>query len=237
MATTKAAVVVSAGKMTKTVKVRMVRPEWNRYLRKVGAGFPSVYSRPLLSMQTNARIIIPQYFYRDAKMLVNDPTEALCEGDVIRMMPELHSKRVKHTVSEIVAPFSKPISERPPLLTQQQREEMKERERIDKIRRRAMRGAPWAVEEAKKLGMGIGQVYEEANREGHHVERERTVEHGREVQLGTGLHDYGDINTESREGANRVLRRMEKGKQEEKERKKVEGRSTEEVARETLDRR
>lgn len=41
------AVVVSAGKMMKTVKVRMIKQEWNRRLRKVYIYFASLLSTTL----------------------------------------------------------------------------------------------------------------------------------------------------------------------------------------------
>jgi len=47
-----AGVVVSAGKMMKTVKVRMVKQEWNRHLRKVRT--KSTIDFPAFKFQINA---------------------------------------------------------------------------------------------------------------------------------------------------------------------------------------
>ena len=174
-----------------------------------------------------------KFYYKPVHSLVNDPTSSLFEGDIIRLAPERHSKHVKHTVAEILAPFSKPVTERPPLLSQEQREAMRDEKRRAKVERRALRGVSSAVEEAKRRGWGVGQVYAEANREGHNVERERTAEHGRVVVPG-GEHLFGGIHEEAREGSKRALRRMERGKEHEREREEVAEKTTEEVARQKL---
>ena len=45
----------------------------------------------------------------------------MVEGDVISLAPERHSKRVRHVVDTVLAPFGKPLSERPPILTEEER--------------------------------------------------------------------------------------------------------------------
>ncbi|KAI9655048.1 MAG: hypothetical protein M1831_005008 [Alyxoria varia] len=188
-------VVVSTGKMMKTVTVRLIKPEWNKHIRK--------------------------YYYKPQNVLVNDPNNSLIEGDIVALARERHSRRVFHTVKSVIAPFSKPLDERPPILTEEQREQIQDEKRRQKVERRAMRGVSSAVEEAKRRGWGVGQMYEEANKEGHHVEREKTVEHGREVLPG-GKHKFGKINEEAQRGKAKTMNRIEKGIRNEEEREKVE---------------
>lgn len=177
-----------------------------------------------------------KYYYKPEHRLVNDPTSALNEGDVIRLAPERHSKHVMFTVSEILAPFSTPVSERPPLLTQEQRDAIIDEKRRGKVERRALRGVPSALEEGRRRGWSVPAMYDEANREGHNVERATTVSDGREALPG-GRHKFGKIGDEAKFGANRALSRMEKGKQNEKEKDEAAEKSTEGVTRKTLEER
>jgi len=68
---------------------------------------------------------------------VNDPTSAVLAGDIITMTPERHSKRVMHTVSAILVPWGKPLDERPPLLSEEKRVEIREIKRAEKTERKA----------------------------------------------------------------------------------------------------
>jgi len=58
-------------------------------------------------------------------------------GDIITMTPERHSKRVMHTVSAILVPFGKPLDERPPLLSEEKRVEIREMKRAEKTEMKA----------------------------------------------------------------------------------------------------
>ncbi|KAJ2983556.1 hypothetical protein NQ176_g597 [Zarea fungicola] len=81
-------VVVSAGLMQKTVKVRVAGQKWNKVVNK---------------------------FYADPKhYLVHDPNSSLRTGDVVAIAPGWPTSRHKrHVVKHIVAPFGEPMENRP----------------------------------------------------------------------------------------------------------------------------
>ncbi|ATY64770.1 ribosomal protein S17 [Cordyceps militaris CM01] len=81
-------VVVSAGLMQKTVKVRVAGQKWNKIVNK---------------------------FYADPKhYLVHDPNSSLRTGDVVAIAPGWPTSRHKrHVVKQIIAPFGEPIESRP----------------------------------------------------------------------------------------------------------------------------
>lgn len=124
---------------------------------------------------------------------------------------------------------------------------MREEKRKPKVERRAARGISSAIEEAKRKGYtagtegGIAGVLEESMKEGHHVEREQVMEHGRTVLPG-GLHRFGGkgeggIEKESWLGKQRAMKREQQGVEHDMEREEVEKKSTEEVARARLEER
>lgn len=95
--------------MSKTVTVRVPSQVYNSHIRK--------------------------FFPQPQKLLVHDPRESLVAGDVIRLAPGWRvSKRVRHVVTEIVAPFGKRVEDRPAIMTEMER--LKEREEDKEGRRR-----------------------------------------------------------------------------------------------------
>lgn len=108
-------VVVSAGKMVKTVKVRIAKQEWHKHIRK--------------------------YFPSSTTYLVSDPNSSLREGDVVRIASGWRtSKHIRHVVSSIIAPFGTPIDTRPPIPTEEERIAERQRKRLAKDVRQAARG-------------------------------------------------------------------------------------------------
>ncbi|MCJ1362256.1 hypothetical protein MMC16_001358 [Acarospora aff. strigata] len=107
-----AGVVVSAGKMLKTVKVRIATQVFDRHIRKF---FPSSVTH-----------------------LVHDPRSSLREGDIVRIAPGWRvSKTKRHVVTEIVAPFGPGVEGRERVLSVGELVEERERERGGKRERRA----------------------------------------------------------------------------------------------------
>ncbi|KAL9054207.1 MAG: hypothetical protein Q9162_004315 [Coniocarpon cinnabarinum] len=214
-------VVVSAGRMQNTVKVRQVKETWHKHLRKT--------------------------FYRPKQFLVHDPNSSLLEGDVITTAPERHSKWVKQTVAAIVAPFGKPIDERPPLYTAQQRAEIADTKRKAKVQRRASRGVASAIREARERGWevetptvgGWGALHDEAQSAGGAPKPDRPKDAmGRSVLPG-GRHKFGGkgeggVNKEAAHGAARTSTRLNKAREQEAEREETANQSTEEVAKANL---
>ncbi|KAJ4303325.1 hypothetical protein N0V90_002218 [Kalmusia sp. IMI 367209] len=108
-------VVVSAGRMSRAVKVRIAAQEWNKKFRK---HFPS-----------------------EQTYLVADPNDSLVEGDVVRIASGWRtSKNIRHVVTSIVAPFGEPVEKRPPILTEEERMNIRIRERLLKDVRSAAKG-------------------------------------------------------------------------------------------------
>ncbi|KAF2244710.1 nucleic acid-binding protein [Trematosphaeria pertusa] len=184
ISSSKVGVVVSAGKMSRAVKVRIAGQEWNKKFRK---HFPS-----------------------EQTYLVADPNNSLVEGDVVRIASGWRtSKSIRHVVTSIVAPFGSPVEDRTPVLTEEQRMEIRIKERLLKDVRSAERGRRTSIErlaQARKQGykipslseamanVRIAEEEERMGREGGRKERhggqagqiltakERRVERGRETK-------------------------------------------------------
>lgn len=107
-------VVVSAGLMQKTVKVRVGGQKWNKIVNK---------------------------WYADPKhYLVHDPNSSLRTGDVISIVPGWPtSQHKRHVVKHIIAPFGVSIEERPPVPTLEERIAEREAKKATKDERRAAR--------------------------------------------------------------------------------------------------
>ncbi|OAA54521.1 ribosomal protein s17 [Niveomyces insectorum RCEF 264] len=89
-------VVVSAGLMQKTVKVRVGGRQW------------------VAQVQKN--------FHKPQSYLVHDPNDSLRTGDVVAITPGWRTSRNKrHVVKRIIAPAQVPVEERPPVPTEAER--------------------------------------------------------------------------------------------------------------------
>ncbi|KAK4124202.1 nucleic acid-binding protein [Parathielavia appendiculata] len=116
-------VVISAGLMDKTVKVRVGGQKWNSFLKK---------------------------FFDDPKThLVHDPNNSLRLGDVVAITPGWRtSKSKRHVVKHIIAPGSGvPIEGRAPVPTEEERLAQKEAQRMEKIERRTAKKMITVVEQ------------------------------------------------------------------------------------------
>ncbi|KAF5019018.1 hypothetical protein F66182_8992 [Fusarium sp. NRRL 66182] len=104
-------VVVSAGLMEKTVKVRVGGQKWN----KIWFADPKHY-------------------------LVHDPNSSLRTGDVVSIVPGWPtSQHKRHVIKHIIAPYGSPINERPPVPTLEERIADREVKKAAKDERRAAR--------------------------------------------------------------------------------------------------
>lgn len=105
-------VVLTAGLMQRTVKVRVGGQRWNGKLKK---------------------------FFDDPKTyLVHDPNDSLRTGDVVAIEPGWRSsKHKRHVVKHIIAPSGTPIEERPPIPTEDERWAAKLWKKAAKDERRA----------------------------------------------------------------------------------------------------
>lgn len=126
-------IVVSAGLMDKTVKVRL---GGQRYEPRVHKWFKE-----------------PRY------KLVHDPANSLRQGDVVAISTSWReSQHVRHVVKHIIAPYGPGIDERPPIPTMQERAALRQTRLILEAQRREVRrelnrlvaGADYLVELATR---------------------------------------------------------------------------------------
>lgn len=107
-------VVVSAGLMQKTVKVRVGAQKWNK--------------------------IINKWFAEPKHYLVHDPNSSLRTGDVVSIIPGWPtSQHKRHVVKKIIAPYGVPIEDRPPIPTLEELIAQREGKKEAKDERRASR--------------------------------------------------------------------------------------------------
>ncbi|CAJ0551593.1 Ff.00g055720.m01.CDS01 [Fusarium sp. VM40] len=107
-------VVVSAGLMDKTVKVRVGGQKWNK--------------------------IVNKWFADPKHYLVHDPNTSLRTGDVVSIVPGWPtSQHKRHVIKHIIAPYGTPITERPPVPTLEERIADREAKKAAKDERRAVR--------------------------------------------------------------------------------------------------
>ncbi|KAK5168961.1 uncharacterized protein LTR77_006270 [Saxophila tyrrhenica] len=143
-------VVVSSGKMDKTVKVRLPKQRWNKRIHK--------------------------YFATHESHLVHDPNNSLRTGDVVQLHRLRVSTIVHHVVASILSPFGSPISERPPVPTADDRLAMYKKKRFAKLHRRGLRreaakGNADAIQELRKMGLEPGKGVEAGKGETANLQR------------------------------------------------------------------
>ncbi|KAF2819548.1 nucleic acid-binding protein [Ophiobolus disseminans] len=191
----KVGVVVSAGLMAGAVKVRVAERAWNKKFRK--------------------------YFPAPHNYLVRDPNSSLVPGDVVRITSgHRTSKRIRHVVTAIVAPFGEPVENRPKVMTQEELDEERVKEQLLKDRRRSERGRVVSqnrLRQAKKQGLQIPTL-EEAMR-GMRMYEEKMKELG----VGQGKKDekhQGQVGQQMTQKQKRMEERK-KTKEEQKAEEKV----------------
>lgn len=136
-------VVVSAGLMQKTVKVRVGGRKWNSQVQKV---WPCTPRQRSASCHRANNCLPSQWFLDPRQYLVHDPNSSLRLGDVIAISPGWRTSRQKrHVVKHIIAPAGVPIDQRPPVPTQEERIAEYEANKKVKDDRRATRKAPNAT--------------------------------------------------------------------------------------------
>ena len=94
-----------------------------------------------------------QHFLSYQSYLVSDPNSSLRQGDVVRIAHGWRtSQHIKHVVTEIVAPWGPPIEERPKILSEEERMEIRLKKRAAKLERRQQRREKGKVGEAEPEG-------------------------------------------------------------------------------------
>ncbi|KAI1496020.1 nucleic acid-binding protein [Biscogniauxia marginata] len=106
-------IVVSAGLMDKTVKVKLGGLRWEPRVQK--------------------------YFKSRQYKLVHDPRNSVRQGDVVAITPTWRvSQHVRHVVKHIIAPYGEPIEARPAVPTLEERVAERQAKRAAKDERRAV---------------------------------------------------------------------------------------------------
>ncbi|KAB2104242.1 hypothetical protein AG0111_0g7327 [Alternaria gaisen] len=158
----KVGVVVSAGKMSKAVRVRVAEQEWNKKFRK---HFPALKT-----------------------YIARDPNNSVVEGDIVRITSgHRTSKVIHHVVTSIVAPFGEPVENRPPVLSQAQLDEQRVKERLLKDVRAAERGRQTSIQrlaQARKQGLKIPTLEEAMEAMRRHTEAEKARAEAHDGQAG-----------------------------------------------------
>ncbi|OTA95959.1 hypothetical protein M434DRAFT_68271 [Hypoxylon sp. CO27-5] len=134
-------IVVSAGLMDKTVKVKLGGLRWEPRVQK--------------------------YFKEPRFKLVHDPRNSVRQGDVVAITPSWRvSQHVRHVVKHIIAPYGDPIDERPAIPTLEERLAEAAAKRAAKDQRRAarreeqakIRAEEKAAREARKTSKSSGET-------------------------------------------------------------------------------
>jgi small subunit ribosomal protein S17 len=163
-------VVISAGRMSKAVKVRIAAQEWNKKFRKVRfPPLPDAFSNlcsQAIKPQHHERSMLTmfQHFPSEQTYLVADPNSSLVEGDVVRIASGWRTSRsIRHVVTSIVAPFGEPVENRPPILSEEERMQIRIKERLLKDVRSAAKGRQTSLQrlaEARRQKLQIPSLEE-----------------------------------------------------------------------------
>ncbi|KAF2724205.1 nucleic acid-binding protein [Polychaeton citri CBS 116435] len=199
-------VVVSAGKMDRTVKVRVPTRRWEP---KIG-----------------------KYYASHSSHLVHDPNNSLAAGDVIRMHRLRASKTVEHVVASIITPFGTPIEERNPIPTPEDRLADYKEKRFRKLLRRKLRvqaaaGDATAIQRLKAMGLDPGDGAEEdvggKGKAERGAGRKRTPtkgailgEKGQKLPKGVlpgGKHEVGKIDARAKKNKESAMKLNEKAEE------------------------
>ena len=108
---------------------------------------------------------------------MHDPNNSLVVGDVIQLHRLKVSSQVHHVVGAITAPFGKPISERPPIPTPDERLSKYKEKRFAKLERRALRqqaadGNAEAIKKLQSMGLDPGKGAEAGKGKDANVQKE-----------------------------------------------------------------
>lgn len=140
---------------------------------------------------------------------------------------ERHSRRVFHAADQILAPFGKPVDERPPLISKADQDKIfnaqraaKEARKLERLQQGVVAGHTGPERLVDDGGAGAGKgLYGK----------------GREVMPG-GKHKFQSINEEANAGKRKVLQKQEQGRRHERDRQDMASKSTERVQKQALGR-
>jgi hypothetical protein len=166
---------------------------------------------------------ISQYFSVPSTHLVHDPNNSLVLGDVITLHKLRVSTIVHHVVGDLVTPFGKPASDRPPIPTADERLAIYKQKRFAKLHRRALRrraatGNAEAIKELRSMGLDPGKGVEAGKGETANTQKgigKKRIptpgailgNQGQKLPEGIlpgGKHEVGPINVRARENRSKA---------------------------------
>ena len=172
---------------------------------------------PLSILHTNPNVYLLQHFPLETTYLVSDPNSSLVEGDVVRIASGWRtSKNIRHVVTDIVAPFGKPVEERPPVLSEEERMAQRVRERLMKDVRAAAQGRQTSLQrlaEARRQKLEIPSL-EEAM---HNVRISEQEEGAGKAEKHLGQTGQAETNKARRKAAGKETRAEKDAKEQAKD--------------------
>jgi hypothetical protein len=188
-------VVTRAGERLQTIQVRVALQKWDNRIKKVRRLAPCVpIDRAIAQTTRHTELVMitsivksakcndcnvlthPQHFSEPKYIRVCDPTQSTRAGDVITLRDGYHvAKHVRHVVTSIVTPFGSPVSARPPVPTEEERQSQLKAKRLAKDLRQAERGRPAAVKRVKEWKQTHEQEEFDKQRQEHMGEFLKTV--------------------------------------------------------------
>lgn len=180
-------VVVSAGKMNKTVKVRVAGKTWNKRVKK--------------------------HFASHKDHLVHDPNSSLVVGDVVSLHRLRVTPQVQHVVAAIVSPYGTPIDQRPPVPTADERFAAYKEYRFAKLHRRSLRrraaeGDAEAIAELKRMGLDPGKGVQASKGQTANLQNGVGKSLGRK-----GKHDVGKLNDQALRNKEKTMKLEERAEE------------------------
>jgi small subunit ribosomal protein S17 len=154
-------------------------------------------------------------FHSAEQHLVHDPNNSLITGDVVELHRLHVSKRVRHVVASVVAPFGTPLESRPPIPTPDDRLAAYKASRFRKFKRRELRAkAAEGDEEAIKalidLGLDPGVGAEPGVSKENDGKGIKLGEKGQKLPskvLPGGKHEVGKINDRAQHNKGKQIKR------------------------------
>lgn len=152
-----------------------------------------------------------QMFHSAEQHLVHDPNNSLITGDVVELHRLHVSRRVRHVVASVIAPFGTPLEARPPIPTPDDRLAAYKEARFRKLKRRELRvkaaeGDAEAIQALKDMGLDPG----EGTEPGAGKKDAKLGAKGQKLPskvLLDGTHEVGSINERSRQNREKEMKR------------------------------
>lgn len=147
--------------------------------------------------------------------LVHDPNNSLITGDVVELHRLHVSRRVRHVVASVVAPFGTPLEARPPIPTPDDRLAAYKESRFRKLRRRELRaraaeGDAEAIQALKDMGLDPGDGAEPGVGKTSSGKSTKLGEKGQKLPskvLPDGTHEVGSINERAKHNKEKAMKR------------------------------